>query len=1314
MTKRYFSAAMALCVSLTLVPSTAYAADADAQSTMPEFYSSVEDILGPMPPPDPGLDDTTGGGVVLPDEGELHSNEDFMQYDPHYPTREQYGDYTFRVPDLKGRLTFSNSNNKAIGTLFAPGTSPQGGWYDATKNWSNDTGLCFAASSSNLIAWYLEQYKQLNPDDTTAYVTDAEAIFNRFRNGWKDEGGDQKEALSWYFTGGFPSGGDKPNNGGLSGREDGGYLHGQILNNNSENWSEVSYKWEPQEVFRAFGSYVDNNFPFIEEVGGHTGNGAFSTLEKFSEYILRQLHYGVCTISIIKDSTSGGSGHAITLWGADYDVNTGFVTAIHVTDSDDKQGMFKVNVQRGSGSNGGVRLVSYPYHPPIGGDSRPFTTIRDSIVMYWPGVIETSQEYTGESAVIDTLIPDSDGRGVDVQVSNISKHALEYGYSYDQRVENVTRWQTNSHFSGLEPDQYYFFARVKETSGHKAGGASAPEAYRVTTPSPAPQESVASLSFGTAAFRPYKDAHQYIWYGTEHGSDESGSEEPILWRVLDTKANQKDSDLFLLSDKLYGSGADGDLSFSDQPPYNNSYQGSAGQRWCKNFEGRRFAPWEQNAIQSTTKTDASYTGGISFAEVPDILSSDKVFLPSAEEIFTALDTTESRQGRYRGSNHGYWLRSPVADGSGDAGYINSAGQIAQHSTLHEHAARPAFHLDGSQVLYTAAVGNGQFSDFTGIEKIQTVQSSDFRLVLKDVSRAFRVTIPAITGQSGGSITLPYEGAQTSHQNNEYISVILIGSDGNPAYYGKVALVQAVNGAVSFKLPADLGDGTYTLKVFNEQYNGERESGVASAFSDVNLTVSGQAALNPVAEVDINVPAPIAGQSPQRAESTGIGFTVVKTEWMPVHDTFQANTHYDVSVSVKAESDHMFTPATVFKINGKVIMPAVHGEEYTVTYTDFPATADGGSGGGTGGGGAGGGGGGSIGDLSPETTEPEITDGPDGSKIETVTKPDGTKVQTTTWPNGDKAVTEMKTDGSVTTNVQKADGTTAKASTDEKGHTKAEVMLSQKAENEAKESGKPVALPIPAVKPGATAENAPVIKVESASGEKVSVTIPASPLSFGTVAVIVHKDGTEEVVRKAVNTQNGVTLAVENGSVVKIVDNAKVFSDTSGHWAKNSIDFVTSHELYAGTSETTFSPNVGMTRGMLAVVLHNLENNPESEVNTAFADVKDGAWYVSGVRWAAEQGIVSGYGDGKFGPNDQLNREQLAVMLYRYAGTPAHNGTVTGFQDANAVSAYAQEAMAWAIENGIISGTGNNTLNPKGTATRAQVATMLMRLVDIIG
>lgn len=686
-----------------------------------------------------------------------------------------------------------------------------------------------------------------------------------------------------------------------------------------------------------------------------------------------------------------------------------------------------------------------------------------------------------------------------------------------------------------------------------------------------------------------------------------------------------------------------------------------------------------------------------------------MFLPSAEEIFTALDTTESRQGRYRGSNHGYWLRSPVADGSGDAGYINSAGQIAQHSTLHEHAARPAFHLDGSQVLYTAAVGNGQFSDFTGIEKIQTVQSSDFRLVLKDVSRAFRVTIPAITGQSGGSITLPYEGAQTSHQNNEYISVILIGSDGNPAYYGKVALVQAVNGAVSFKLPADLGDGTYTLKVFNEQYNGERESGVASAFSDVNLTVSGQAALNPVAEVDINVPAPIAGQSPQRAESTGIGFTVVKTEWMPVHDTFQANTHYDVSVSVKAESDHMFTPATVFKINGKVITPAVHGEEYTVTYTDFPATADGGSGGG-----AGGGGGGSIGDLSPETTEPEITDGPDGSKIETVTKPDGTKVQTTTWPNGDKAVTEMKTDGSVTTNVQKADGTTAKASTDEKGHTKAEVMLSQKAENEAKESGKPVALPIPAVKPGATAENAPVIKVESASGEKVSVTIPASPLSFGTVAVIVHKDGTEEVVRKAVNTQNGVTLAVENGSVVKIVDNAKVFSDTSGHWAKNSIDFVTSHELYAGTSETTFSPNVGMTRGMLAVVLHNLENNPESEVNTAFADVKDGAWYVSGVRWAAEQGIVSGYGDGKFGPNDQLNREQLAVMLYRYAGTPAHNGTVTGFQDANAVSAYAQEAMAWAIENGIISGTGNNTLNPKGTATRAQVATMLMRLVDIIG
>ena len=184
-----------------------------------------------------------------------------------------------RIPDLKGRLTFSGRNqNQLIGTLYAPGVSRNSGWKDATKQWGNvDTGLCFAASSSNLISWYLERYLALHPDDTHGFETNPERIFDRFRNGWDSaEGGDQKEALSW---------------------------------------SLVSFNWEPAEDFSVFGSYEDNSFPYIEDVGGVGPGLPFSNLKRFSQHILRQLHYGPCTISIITDQAGGGSGHAITLWG---------------------------------------------------------------------------------------------------------------------------------------------------------------------------------------------------------------------------------------------------------------------------------------------------------------------------------------------------------------------------------------------------------------------------------------------------------------------------------------------------------------------------------------------------------------------------------------------------------------------------------------------------------------------------------------------------------------------------------------------------------------------------------------------------------------------------------------------------------------------------------------------------------------------------------------------------------------------------------------------------------------------------------------
>lgn len=375
---------------------------------------------------------------------------------------------------------------------------------------------------------------------------------------------------------------------------------------------------------------------------------------------------------------------------------------------------------------------------------------------------------------------------------------------------------------------------------------------------------------------------------------------------------------------------------------------------------------------------------------------------------------------------------------------------------------------------------------------------------------------------------------------------------------------------------------------------------------------------------------------------------------------------------------------------------------------------------------------SSGSTSASSNKTEATTKSDGTKVETITKSDGTKVETAKRPDGtvsiietkkngtvvetettkagDKTVTKTESDGSSVTNVKKADGTTATTTIDKNGQAKAEVNLSDKAIGQAKKENTPVSIPVPAVKVTKSSETAPIVTIKTKSTEKVDITIPVKNPTDGTVAVIVHPDGTEEIIRKSVADQNSMTLPLENGVSIKILDNSKTFADTQTHWAENAIDFVTSHELYSGTSENTFSPNTLMTRGMLVMVLHNLENNPAASQVVQFNDVKADTWYTNAIQWAASKNIVSGYTNGKFGPNDTITREQLAVILYRYAGSPTNNQHALQFTDARNVSTYAKEAMQWAVEAGIISGTDNHTLQPQANATRAETAAMLMRLV----
>lgn len=236
------------------------------------------------------------------------------------------------------------------------------------------------------------------------------------------------------------------------------------------------------------------------------------------------------------------------------------------------------------------------------------------------------------------------------------------------------------------------------------------------------------------------------------------------------------------------------------------------------------------------------------------------------------------------------------------------------------------------------------------------------------------------------------------------------------------------------------------------------------------------------------------------------------------------------------------------------------------------------------------------------------------------------------------------------------------------------------------------------------------KVERVPGG-IKAEIPANGASAGTVAVLVQEDGTRKVIRKSAQGEGSIVAPLDGSGRIEIIDNSKPYSDVSkDSWASEAIDYASARELFSGTGKGQFSPNRPMSRGMLAVVLHNLEDNPEQEITDIFTDVSAGKWYTKGIAWAAENGIITGYGSSRFGPEEDVTREQMAVMLWRYAGSPKAEGELD-FADKDKTSPWAVQAMRWAAEKGIINGKGGGILDPTGKATRAQAAQMLKNFLE---
>ena len=263
-------------------------------------------------------------------------------------------------------------------------------------------------------------------------------------------------------------------------------------------------------------------------------------------------------------------------------------------------------------------------------------------------------------------------------------------------------------------------------------------------------------------------------------------------------------------------------------------------------------------------------------------------------------------------------------------------------------------------------------------------------------------------------------------------------------------------------------------------------------------------------------------------------------------------------------------------------------------------------------------------------------------------------------------------------------------------------------------------------------------VEAAEHGHTAVS-PRRPERGDTVTITLEPDEGYVVKEVRVTDRNGEPVEVKrdgnnvwtflqpSGKVTITVDFQPVepdpwvnpFSDVDeGAWYADAVAYVCEKGLMAGTSADTFSPDGITTRGQIVTILWRLVDSPAGEAPVDFADVDPAAWYGEAVRWAAGQGIVGGYGNGSFGPNDPVTREQLAAILYRFAQHMGYDtegqADLSGFTDLTQVSTYAREAMAWCVDAGLLSGTSPTTLSPRGQATRAQTAAVLMRLCQGYG
>ena len=354
---------------------------------------------------------------------------------------------------------------------------------------------------------------------------------------------------------------------------------------------------------------------------------------------------------------------------------------------------------------------------------------------------------------------------------------------------------------------------------------------------------------------------------------------------------------------------------------------------------------------------------------------------------------------------------------------------------------------------------------------------------------------------------------------------------------------------------------------------------------------------------------------------------------------------------------------------------------------------------------------SVTGVSLDKTELSLTVG-DTETLTATVAPDNATDKTVTWTSSNSTVATVDQNGVVTAVARGTAVITATAADGSGASASCTVTVTRpyippanpnyKITVEATQGGTVTADPT-AAKAGATVTLTPA---------------PDAGYQVGTVAVT---DRFGEAVAVTEQAGGTYTSTMPNGQVTVTVTFEQAplpFPDvTEGDWFYDAVRYAYETGLMDGVEDNLFAPNSETTRAQLVTILYRLAGEPEPGGDSGFSDVAAGIWYTDAVAWAAENGIVNGVSDTEFAPGDDITREQLAAILYRYAAYQGYDvsqrADLSGFGDASSIRPYAQEALSWASAQGLVLGFEDGSLRPQGTASRAQIAAVLMRFLAAV-